>query len=259
MHAICCSSTLSPANHRRHPPLYHWNAATRDSPFTFPEAPPPTPVPSRCLVESYSTGPLTGACSVLPALSPLVSFSHRHLLSPSLAPLFSHHKEQQLHPFGRPELTAKHKNTISRSSPPTAHSCASLSPDLPRAKTGRIRAISQKRPRRRSGRLYFPTRRLVQNLHPFHRLTMSAAVAMAPSPAPHERQSFSSERQPPSAAPAPSGQPHNQSSSSAQRTPLVASPAASAAKSAASRKAVGSISPKTSGQSAAAKSSPNGA
>ncbi|EQL03577.1 hypothetical protein G6O67_007326 [Ophiocordyceps sinensis] len=78
---------------------------------------------------------------------------------------------------------------------------------------------------------------------------------MAPSPAPHERQSFSSELQPPSTA-ATTGHPLTQSPSSAQRTPLVASPAA---KNAAPRKFGGSNSPNATGASAAAKSSPSGA
>ncbi|KJZ78974.1 hypothetical protein HIM_01747 [Hirsutella minnesotensis 3608] len=87
---------------------------------------------------------------------------------------------------------------------------------------------------------------------------MSAAVAMAPSPAPHERQSFSSELQPPPNT-SISGQHHAPSPASAHKTPATASPAANAAKSTPHRRHGGSNSPKGHGSTSAAKSSPSGA
>ncbi|PNY23067.1 Uncharacterized protein TCAP_06985 [Tolypocladium capitatum] len=81
---------------------------------------------------------------------------------------------------------------------------------------------------------------------------MSAAIAMAPSPAPHERQSFSSELPSTSTASA-AAQPVGQSPSAAAQRTLTA-----ASQSAAPRRSGGSSSPKGTGASSAAKSSPPG-
>ncbi|PHH84829.1 hypothetical protein CDD83_1303 [Cordyceps sp. RAO-2017] len=83
---------------------------------------------------------------------------------------------------------------------------------------------------------------------------------MAPSPAPHERQSFSSDL-PSSSTASTNGHPAAQSTSSAHRTPAAHSPLASAGSSStAHRKAGDSHSPKSAGASStAAKSSPSGA
>ncbi|UNI14388.1 hypothetical protein JDV02_001020 [Purpureocillium takamizusanense] len=86
---------------------------------------------------------------------------------------------------------------------------------------------------------------------------MSAAIAMAPSPAPHERPSFPSEG-PSTATPAAASQAAGQAPSSAQRTPGTASFSASASTSVAPRKPGGSSSPKGAGPSALSKSSPPG-
>ncbi|KAL3964401.1 hypothetical protein ACCO45_001405 [Purpureocillium lilacinum] len=86
---------------------------------------------------------------------------------------------------------------------------------------------------------------------------MSAAIAMAPSPAPHERQSFSSEgpsTTTPAAAPPAAGQ----APSSAQWTTGTASLSTSASASVAPRRPGGSSSPKGAGPSALSKSSPPG-
>ncbi|KND94692.1 hypothetical protein TOPH_00476 [Tolypocladium ophioglossoides CBS 100239] len=78
---------------------------------------------------------------------------------------------------------------------------------------------------------------------------MSAAIAMAPSPAPHERPSFSTELPSTSTASA-AAQPAGQSQSApAQRTPAAASQSMSANASAAPRRSGGSSSPKGTGAS----------
>lgn len=86
---------------------------------------------------------------------------------------------------------------------------------------------------------------------------MSAAIAMAPSPAPHERPPFPTTDVVASEGPA-SAKPTAPTPPSAQRTPLVPSVPNSKSASAAPQKNGDSSSPKGTGPSSAPKSSPTG-